>query len=216
VQYVSASPDVFSFAMNRANRLAVCSYVIMQGCYYIYSSNFKMMKAILLIFPLLLVQMNNVYAQAAVIPVKIGQKAPELKFPNPAHKELKLSEINKGRYVLLDFWSSWCIPCRASSPRLVQVYNDYSKRKFKGAPKGFTVVSYSFDQDTERWGQAIDKDGLIWPYHFSDFKGWGSPVVKLYGVEHIPQAFLLDPKGKIVGRYGSIEEVEKDIVKYVE
>ncbi len=171
-----------------------------------------------IVIALLLLFGSQVYAQAqpAVRPLAIGQRAPELKLPNPAGKVLKLSEINKGRYVLLDFWSSWCIPCRASSPRLVQMNTDYSGKKLKGATKAFTVVSYSFDLDTERWEAAIKKDGLVWEYHFSDFKGWNSPVCKLYGVERIPQAFLLDPNGKIIGRYANVEDAERDIVKYVE
>ncbi len=174
------------------------------------------MKQILFALILLFCAHMHITAQTVVKPVAIGQKAPDLKFPNPAGKVLKLSEINKGRYVLLDFWSSWCIPCRASSPRLVQLYNDYSKKQFKGATKGFTVVSYSFDLDLPRWQEAINKDGLVWEYHFSDFKGWSSPVCKLYGVERIPQAFLLDPKGSIIGRYSSIEQAEADIARCAE
>ena len=174
------------------------------------------MKATLITLALVLGFLSTATGQPANMPNQIGTKAPELAFPNPNGKVLKLSEINKGRYVLLDFWSSWCLPCRASSPRLVQLYNEYSKRKFKGAPKGFTIVSYSFDLDKEHWQAAIDKDGLVWENHFSDFKGWQSPVCKTYGVVRIPQAFLLDSKGKIIGRYTGIEEAERDITKYVE
>lgn len=186
------------------------------GDYLYLQSELQHMKISILVLALVMLAVQPVSAQPLAKPVAIGQKAPELSFPNPQGKVLKLSEINKGRYILLDFWSSWCIPCRASSPRLVQVYNDYSKRKFKSAPKGFTVVSYSFDMDKEHWEAAIAKDGLVWDYHFSDFKGWRSPVCQFYGVERIPQAFLIGPNGTILGRYSGIEEVEKDIVKYVE
>ena len=102
--------------------------------------------------------------------IKMGQKAPEIAFLNPEGKTLKLSEINKGHYVLLDFWASWCGPCRMANPGLVKLYNDYSNKKFKGGKK-FTVVSVSLDNDKGRWQDAIQKDGLVWSNHMSDLKG---------------------------------------------
>ncbi|MBC7552681.1 MAG: TlpA family protein disulfide reductase [Taibaiella sp.] len=148
--------------------------------------------------------------------VKIGMKAPELAYPDPNGKQMKLSEINKGRYVLLDCWASWCGPCRMSNPGLVKIYKEYSKKKFKGASKGFTVVSFSLDQDKGKWQSAIAQDGLTWEYHMSDLKGWQSAACPLYGLQYIPQAFLIDPKGNIVGKYGRAEEAENDIKKYAQ
>lgn len=160
-----------------------------------------------------LVSANAQYSNDAV---KLGQKAPELAYPNPAGKVLKLSEINKGRYILLDCWASWCGPCRASNPGLVKIYQEASKRKFKGAPKGFTVVSFSLDQDGNKWKEAIAKDNLTWEYHMSDLKGWQSIVSQSYGIQYIPQAFLIDPNGNIIGKYGRAEEAAADIMKYAE
>src|SRR5690606_10613692 len=79
--------------------------------------------------------------------IEIGQKAADLKYKNPEGKEIQLSKINKGRYVLLDFWASWCRPCRSGNPRLVAIYNKYKDAKFKNAPKGFTIVSVSLDKN---------------------------------------------------------------------
>jgi thiol-disulfide isomerase/thioredoxin len=145
----------------------------------------------------------------------VGQKAPELAFPNPEGKTLKLSEINKGRYVLIDFWASWCGPCRMSNPGLVAMYKDYSGKKFKGAKKGFTVLNVSLDQKKDAWVAAIAKDNLSWENHMSDLGGWNSKSAALYGVQYIPQAFLVGPDGKILGMYNRSEEAKAELDKYV-
>ncbi|RYE23442.1 MAG: TlpA family protein disulfide reductase [Sphingobacteriales bacterium] len=161
----------------------------------------------------------SVYVASAQVPdngtINVGQKAPELAFNNPAGETLKLSEISKGRIVLLDFWASWCRPCRMANPKLTKLYDEYKDKKIKGAKKGFTIVSVSLDQNKEAWIAAIDKDKLVWPYHMSDLGSWNSKAAELYGVQYIPQAFLVDADGKIIGKYQFAEQAEADLKKLV-
>jgi thiol-disulfide isomerase/thioredoxin len=105
---------------------------------------------------------------------------------------MRLSDL-KGKVVLLDFWASWCGPCRAENPNVVKLYNKYST-------KGFSVFSVSLDNDVQAWKRAIKSDGLVWPYHVSDLKQWESPLVQLYKFEGIPFTVLLDKKGNIVAK----------------
>lgn len=145
--------------------------------------------------------------------IAIGQKAPELAFQNPEGKTIKLTEIAKGRVVLLDFWASWCRPCRGASPALVALYNKYKDQKFKGAKNPFTVVSVSLDQNKDAWVKAIADDHLDWPYHMSDLKSWSSDAATTYGVQWIPQCFLIDASGKVVGKYMTAGEAIADLDK---
>lgn len=147
--------------------------------------------------------------------MQIGQKAPELAFSSPDGKTLKLSEINKGRVVLLDFWASWCGPCRRSSPALVALYEKYKDQKFNGAKNGFTIVSVSLDQHKEAWLKAIEDDKYVWPYHMSDLGAWQSKPADIYGVQFIPQAFLLSPDGKIIGKYMFADQADGELKKLV-
>jgi thiol-disulfide isomerase/thioredoxin len=147
--------------------------------------------------------------------IKVGQKAPDLSYSDPNGKTLVLSQINKGRVVLLDFWASWCGPCRRSNPALVKLYNDYKSKAFKGAKNGFTIVSVSLDKAKEAWIQAIQADNLVWPYHMSDLMAWQSKAAESYGVQFVPQAFLIGADGKILGKYMSSEEAIGDLNKLV-
>ena len=175
------------------------------------------MKRLLTTLALSLGTLASVHAQYSNEFIKIGQQAPELSTKDPNGKTLKLSEINKGNYVIIDFWASWCGPCRHSNPGLVRMYNEYSKMKFTGAKKGFTVLSYSLDMDKNKWINAITADHLNWPNHMADLptSQWGSAVTQSYGVQYIPQAFLLSPEGKVLAKGNSAEELETELKKYV-
>lgn len=124
-------------------------------------------------------------------PVSVGQMAPDFELPNPTGNSIKLSDF-KGKYVLLDFWASWCAPCREENPNIVKQYNTYKD-------KGFTILGVSLDDDKDAWLKAIENDNLRWA-HVSDLKRWDSQVAHQYKVEGIPASFIIDPSGKIVAK----------------
>jgi thiol-disulfide isomerase/thioredoxin len=140
---------------------------------------------------------------------KTGTKiAPEITLKNPDGKTIKLSSL-RGQVVLVDFWASWCGPCRKENPNVVRLYKQYKD-------KGFTVYSVSLDKDAASWKRAIEADGLIWPNHVSDLLQWESPMQKLYGFDGIPYTVLLNKEGKIIGtnlRGAALEQKLKEVLK---
>ncbi len=135
--------------------------------------------------------------------VAVGQKAPEFALPDTAGDTITLSsKLGKG-YVLLDFWASWCSPCRQENPNLVKTYQKYHD-------KGFDIIGISLDKDREAWLTAIKKDGLLWT-QVSELQGWRDPTAKLYAVRSIPSNFLLDKDGVIIARNLRGEALEKKL-----
>lgn len=136
--------------------------------------------------------------------VGIGQLAPDITLSNPEGKEITLSSL-RGKVVLVDFWASWCGPCRKEMPNVVKAY-----AKFKS--KGFEIYGVSLDQEKDRWLEAIAKDGITWP-QVSDLKQWQSEVVPLYSIQSIPYTILLDKEGKILAKNLRGEDLEKKLAE---
>lgn len=130
-------------------------------------------------------------ARDAANPFARGKLVPDFEeFKTDGKKKMKLSDL-RGQVVLLDFWASWCGPCRAENPNVVKNY-----QKYKDA--GFTVMSVSLDSNKDKWLAAISADQLAWPNHVSDLGGWQSKAAKLYGVSSIPFTVLIDKEGRVI------------------
>lgn len=153
-------------------------------------------------------QLNNPVAQVDPRNALPFEFAPEIVQNDVNDKPLALSSL-KGKVVLIDFWASWCGPCRQENPNVVRVYNQYKD-------KGFTIFSVSLDEKKDAWLKAIEADNLSWPNHVSDLKGWKSAAAATYGVSSIPATFLIDETGKLIAmnlRGPQLEQKLQEIYK---
>ncbi|NOQ27378.1 MAG: redoxin domain-containing protein [Bacteroidales bacterium] len=129
--------------------------------------------------------------------LKVGDKAPDIVQNLITGEEFQLSELS-GKMILIDFWASWCKPCRKENPNIVAIYHEYKDQNFKNG-KGFTVLGVSLDFKKVAWENAIKADQLDWPYHIGDLKGWKNSVAQSYSIRSIPSSYLIDGDGIIVG-----------------
>jgi len=123
--------------------------------------------------------------------LEVGNPAPEFSAPNPEGKMLTLKE-SLGKITIIDFWASWCGPCRKDNPDVVALYNEFHS-------KGLNIIGVSLDKDDAKWKEAIAKDGLVWN-HVSNLKFWQDPIAELYNIKSIPATFIVDENGKIIAR----------------
>lgn len=138
--------------------------------------------------------------------IDIGQPALGFTQNNQEDEPVSLASF-KGKYVLVDFWASWCGPCRAENPNVVKAYNKFKDRNFE-------IIGVSLDDKKAPWLAAIEKDGLPW-VHVSDLKGWNNAVAKEYDVKAVPQNFLIDPEGKIIAKNLRGEQLDKTLTELI-
>ncbi len=147
--------------------------------------------------------------------VNVGDVAPNIEMEGVDGKMMSLADL-RGKVVLIDFWASWCGPCRHENPNVVEAYNKYKSAKFKDG-KGFEVFSVSLDAYKEAWVKAIDQDKLTWKYHVCDYKKWANAAARLYKVNSIPTNVLIDANGVIIAKnlrgMDLHTEIDKIVVK---
>ncbi len=142
-----------------------------------------------------------------------GEIAPDFKAITLYGEQLSFSDF-KGQYVLIDFWGSWCPPCRKENPELAKLYKKHYGRAYKDATE-FQIVSISVETNKKAWVNAINKDGLIWKHHISSLQRFEDPIVEAYGVKEIPTKYLVGPNAEIISVNWTVDEIDEYLSKRV-
>ena len=194
IDYTKSNPDSYISAMVLI-QLVMNKAIENEAAYEIYngfSKTIKKTKSAVKIYELVAPKEAEETEEAAQDgEVNVGDKAPDFSAPNPNDIAVSLN-TSLGKLTVLDFWASWCGPCRVDSPNLVKVYNTYKD-------KGLAIVGISLDQQKESWKKAINNDQLDW-IHVSHLKRWDDPIAAIYSVRSIPQLFLLDENGVVIAK----------------
>ena len=194
IDYTKSNPDSYISAMVLI-QLVMNKAIENEAAYEIYngfSKTIKKTKSAVKIYELVAPKEAEETEEAAQDgEVNVGDKAPDFSAPNPNDIAVSLN-TSLGKLTVLDFWASWCGPCRVDSPNLVKVYNTYKD-------KGLAIVGISLDQQKESWKKAIDNDQLDWT-HVSHLMRWDDPIAAIYSVRSIPQLFLLDENGVVIAK----------------
>lgn len=154
--------------------------------------------------------LNSIFSQK--IGTEIGDIAPEIKLPSPKGDTIALSSL-RGKVVLIDFWASWCGPCRRENPFVVKTYQEFKDKRFS-IGNGFTIYGVSLDKQKDNWLKGIEDDNLSW-HNVSDLKQWDCEPAKVYGVKSIPSNFLIDKNGVIIAKNLRGENLENTLKKYI-
>jgi thiol-disulfide isomerase/thioredoxin len=142
--------------------------------------------------------------------IKVGEMAPEIELPTVDGEDFKLSQLH-GKLVLVNFWASWCSPCRKKSPELLKIYEKYQEEEFKNGQKGLEIVNVSLDRNLQMWKQSIKKDGIADFLNVGDMEGWKCKAAKTYNIKSIPSSLLLDGEGKTIAINLSPKDLNKKL-----
>lgn len=171
-----------------------------------------MKKSVSIIFIFFFFLTTALFAQkkANLEGIEVGTMAPEIELPTVDGENFKLSQL-KGKVVLVNFWASWCAPCRKKAPELREVFNTYENTNFDNGEKGFEIVSVSLDRNEAGWKNSIKKDSIGDFLNVGDMKGWKSKAAETYNIKSIPSSVLLDGEGEIIAINLSSQDLSKKL-----